>query len=340
MTPKVSVVIPMLNARAYVADTLDGVFGQTVPPHEVIVVDNGSTDGSPAFVRERYPRARVISEPVPGPSAARNAGAAAASGDLLAFCDSDDVWLPWKLERQLDLLAEVKARDGAYPGVATCRSQLVPDATMRGAIGDWSRRPPLAVATITELGFEGLLRRDSFCPSGALMPADVFRLVGGFAPGSDGAEDLDLWVRVAAFRSVLRQEQVLFLYRMRAGSYCGDAGRVHSGLAAMLRKWAPGNSVRPVQPSFYRTACTRRMLSATLRLRKEGRAFPASLFEEFPLDPPLASLFGFGLWLAHRHPRLFSAVCRLNAFRRQVLSGRWIWRNKLLLTRSARAGRR
>jgi glycosyltransferase involved in cell wall biosynthesis len=157
MTPKVSVVIPMLNARAYVADTLDGVFGQTVLPHEVIVVDNGSTDGSLAFVRERYPRDRVISEPVPGPSAARNAGAAAASGDLLAFCDSDDVWLPWKLERQLDLLAKVKARDGAYPGVATCRSQLVPDSGMRGAMEDWSRRPPLAVATITELGFEGLL---------------------------------------------------------------------------------------------------------------------------------------------------------------------------------------
>jgi glycosyltransferase involved in cell wall biosynthesis len=116
MTPKVSVVIPMLNARAYVADTLDGVFGQTVPAHEVIVVDNGSTDGSPALVRERYPRARVISEPVPGPSAARNAGVAAASGDLLAFCDSDDVWLPWKLERQLGLLAKIKAQGRGLSG--------------------------------------------------------------------------------------------------------------------------------------------------------------------------------------------------------------------------------
>jgi len=330
----------MLNARTYVADTLDGVFGQTVPPHEVIVVDNGSTDGSPAFVRERYPRARVISEPAPGASAARNAGVAAASGDLLAFCDSDDVWLPWKLERQLGLLAEIKARDGAYPGVATCRAQLVPDSRMRGAMGDWSRRPPLAAATVTELGFEGLLHRNSFYPSGSLMPAGVFRLVGGFDPGSDGAEDLDLWVRVAAFRPVLRQEQVLFLYRMRAGSYSGDAGRVHSGLAAMLRKWAPGNGVRPVEPSFYRTACTRRMLSAALRLRMEGRALPASLFEEFPLDPPLASLFGLGLWLANRHPRLFSGACRLNVLRRQVFSRLWIWRNRPLLTRLARAGRR
>ena len=340
MTPKVSVVIPMLNARAYVADTLDGVFGQTVPPHEVIVVDNGSTDGSPAFVRERYPQARVISEPVPGPSAARNAGAAAASGDFLAFCDSDDVWLPWMLERQMGLLAEVKARDRAYPGVVTCRPQRVPDSRMRGVMGDWSRRPPLAAATVTELSFEGLLHRDSFCPSGALMPTGVFRLVGGFDPGSDGAEDLDLWVRVAAFRPVLRQEQVLFLHRMRAGSYSGDAGRVHSGLTAMLRKWAPGNGVRPVEPSFYRTACTRRILSAALRLRREGRAFPVSLFEEFPLDPPLASLFGFGLWLAKRHPRFFSAACRLNGLRRQVSSRLWIWRNKLLLIRSARAGRR
>jgi len=330
----------MLNARTYVADTLDGVFGQTVPPHEVIVVDNGSTDGSPAFVRERYPRARVISEPAPGASAARNAGVEAASGDLLAFCDSDDVWLPWKLERQLGLLAEIKARDGAYPGVATCRAQLVPDSRMRGAMGDWSRRPPLAAATVTELSFEGLLHRNSFYPSGSLMPAGVFRLVGGFDPGSDGAEDLDLWVRVAAFRPVLRQEQVLFLYRMRAVSYSGDAGRVHSGLAAMLRKWAPGNGVRPVEPSFYRTACTRRMLSAALRLRMEGRALPASLFEEFPLDPPLASLFGLGLWLANRHPRLFSGACRLNVLRRQVFSRLWIWRNRPLLTRLARAGRR
>ncbi len=97
---KVTAIIPAYNSAAYIADALESIVWQTVVPAEIIVVDDGSTDCT-AEIAESIAGVTVIRKPNAGVSSARNTGARAARGDLLAFLDADDVWLPDKLALQV-----------------------------------------------------------------------------------------------------------------------------------------------------------------------------------------------------------------------------------------------
>lgn len=99
-----SVVIPVFDGERYLAQTLTSVLTQTRPPDEVVVVDDGSTDRSVEIAVEVAADAVVIRQANRGSSAARNAGVAASSGDLIAFCDADDLWAPTKTARQIAAL--------------------------------------------------------------------------------------------------------------------------------------------------------------------------------------------------------------------------------------------
>ena len=101
MSQSVSVVIPCYNAAAYLRETLDSALGQTHPPLEVIVVDDGSTDDSAAIAQSYGPPVRVIRQENQGESVARNRGIDEAKGDWIAFLDADDLWKPTKLQKQL-----------------------------------------------------------------------------------------------------------------------------------------------------------------------------------------------------------------------------------------------
>lgn len=106
-SPLVSVVVPTFNRAYCLARTLDSALAQTHARLEVLVVDDGSTDGTAALVRERYgddPRVVYLHQANAGVSAARNHGLRAARGDFVALLDSDDVWQPWKIELQLRCL--------------------------------------------------------------------------------------------------------------------------------------------------------------------------------------------------------------------------------------------
>jgi GT2 family glycosyltransferase len=113
MSAEVSVIIPAYNRGHLIARTIDSVLGQTYPNCHVIVVDDGSTDGTETVVTSLYgqsSRVRLLRETNRGVSAARNAGLAAAKGHYIAFLDSDDVWRPWKLEVQVACLERLRGR--------------------------------------------------------------------------------------------------------------------------------------------------------------------------------------------------------------------------------------
>ncbi|HEY8600249.1 MAG TPA: glycosyltransferase [Thermomicrobiales bacterium] len=99
-TPTVSVIIPVYNGARYLTEAIESVLAQTDPPLEIIVVDDGSTDGS-AAIAAAFPAVHLISQPNRGVATARNVGIAAARGELIAFLDQDDLWLPGKLHAQV-----------------------------------------------------------------------------------------------------------------------------------------------------------------------------------------------------------------------------------------------
>ncbi|KAA3295386.1 glycosyltransferase family 2 protein [Akkermansia sp. BIOML-A6] len=107
MTPFFSIVIPAYNVELYLQETLDSVYAQTFDKYEIIVVDDGSTDGTPEMLaRQNDPRLRVIRQQNAGVSAARNTGIAAAQGTFIAFLDGDDIWAPWHLEHACHFFEE------------------------------------------------------------------------------------------------------------------------------------------------------------------------------------------------------------------------------------------
>ncbi len=113
----ISCIVPVFNGERYLQEALDSIYQQTYRPVEVIVVDDGSTDGTPAVVAAHGKDIRYLWQPNAGPAAARNLGLQAAQGELIAFLDADDLWHPEKLARQM-------ARFQARPGLDLCVTHL------------------------------------------------------------------------------------------------------------------------------------------------------------------------------------------------------------------------
>ncbi len=108
---RISAIIPVYNGAAYLGMAIDSILAQTLPPEEIIVVDDGSTDGSAGVAAAYGAAVRYHSQPNAGIGAARNEGVALATGDLLAFLDADDLWMPDKLALQVAVLRADAAID-------------------------------------------------------------------------------------------------------------------------------------------------------------------------------------------------------------------------------------
>lgn len=104
MKKLVSVIIPAFNAEKYISDTINSVLGQTYSYYEIIIINDGSTDGTEKIVKQFSNRIIYIKQRNKGISAARNAGIRKAKGEFIAFLDADDIWMPAKLEKQIDYL--------------------------------------------------------------------------------------------------------------------------------------------------------------------------------------------------------------------------------------------
>ena len=102
MIIKISVIIPTFNRLDFIKDAIDSVLSQSYVVDEIIVVDNNSTDGTNTLIKEKYPQIKLIQEKKQGVSNARNTGILNAQNDWIAFLDSDDQWLPKKIELQIE----------------------------------------------------------------------------------------------------------------------------------------------------------------------------------------------------------------------------------------------
>jgi len=198
--PFFSVIIPVFNRYQIVKHAIDSALDQTFQDFELIVVDDGSTDGSPALEKEYHGRIVYIRQEHAGVSSARNAGLSIASSPYIAFLDSDDRWIPVKLERHAIYLRE-------HPLVKIHQSNEA-----------WIRNGRRANPRLKHLKKEGRIFADSLklcliSPSAVVMSRRLFDQYGQFDPELPVCEDYDLWLRITLEEWVgLLSEQLVIKY--------------------------------------------------------------------------------------------------------------------------------
>jgi len=242
----VSVVIPTFNRSTLVREAVASVCAQTGVDTEIILVDDGSTDGTAATIRAAFgTRVQIVETPNRGVSTARNTGVAASRGPWLAFLDSDDLWLPRKLAAQV---AFIRAR----PTAQICQTEEIwirngvrvnPCAHHRKPTGDI---------------FTASLQLCLVSPSAVLLRRSLFDRVGGFDPSLPACEDYDLWLRIA------RTEPVWLVDRPLVIKHGGHADQLSRRFWGMDR---------------FRVAALARLL-ATESLTEAQRAATAAVLRE------------------------------------------------------------
>jgi glycosyltransferase involved in cell wall biosynthesis len=235
--PRVSVIIPLYNCAPYVADAVRSVLAQPVPDLEVIVVDDGSTDGGADTLAQFGGRIRVLTQENSGAAAARNHGLREARGDLIAFLDADDWWLPNRLPAQLAALETfpdaglvfsdfmIVDLDGhvtrARRGIVEKYNVPKDGAEVRFE-GLFAHKARLTVAGGSMDAYAGpiaplLFRGNLINTCSVLIRREALKRCGEFDPTLSTEEDFDLWLRVARDFPFVYVDEPLLAFRRRPG---------------------------------------------------------------------------------------------------------------------------
>lgn len=198
---KVSVIIPAYNCSEYISEALDSVFMQTYPDIEIIVVNDGSNDETIDILEAYDDRIKVYSQSNSGVSTARNVGAELAKGEYLAFLDSDDIWQPDKIEKQIS-----KIEDG-YNMSYTNRYNI-------GDIGDLPTVQTAFCDMPQGMIFKELIMGNMITTSSVIIKRSKFNKLCGFESNLDYCEDWDLWLRCAERFAIGVNLEPLVKYRL------------------------------------------------------------------------------------------------------------------------------
>ncbi|HYE37064.1 glycosyltransferase [Methylocaldum sp.] len=251
----VSIIIPVYNAVTYVRETIESALSQTYSPCEIIVVNDGSTDGSLDILNKYSERITIISQLNKGVSGARNRGVRESRGKYIAFLDSDDIWDKNKIERQVNILE-------SHPDcfMTYCDHRII-DAV--GNITGMSGATQFFRASGQVLK---AMLQGSFIisPTVTLVRRSAFEKAGGFDETLHKSEDYDLWLRLALFGPILYQLETLASYRRHdKNTYTGP--NLESSIARMnaIKKIALSPTCEVTE---YRAACADALLKAMLNV--------------------------------------------------------------------------
>jgi hypothetical protein len=225
--PSISVVIPAYNAAAWIDETLASVLEQTLPAHELIVVNDGSTDDTARRARAHGPRVDVIDQPNGGPPAAYNRGFDRATGDYVAMCPADDIWLPQKLEWQEQILARDPSIDVLFAR-ATFFGQaqgLHPHPTDEGILDRASF-------------MREMYRRDLIPAPTAVVRRELHQRLGRFDQSLPG-EDYEFWMRALRSGAVFYHDRrSLVQLRIHGGNASMNASNMREMNLTIHRTYA------------------------------------------------------------------------------------------------------
>ena len=209
--PLVSCVVPVFNGERYLQETLESALGQTHAPLELIVSDDGSTDGTRAIVDSFGERVRYLHQPNSGHGAARNLGLSVARGELVAFLDADDLWHPEKIARQVACLRE-------RPNVDACVTFV---RNFSSPAENWLADDPQLTEPVPGYRSVALLARRV-----------LFERVGGFNPALRHGNDTDWFLRAADQGATIELLSDVLVYRR-----LHDANRSRLLAAASRREY-------------------------------------------------------------------------------------------------------
>ncbi len=285
--PLVSVVVTAYNVEPFIRQAIESALAQTLEPIEVIVVDDGSTDGTPAVIAElNDPRLQVIRQANQGASRARNVGLAAARAPLAAFLDGDDYWHPRKLERQARFMA---ARPGIDLSFTLC--SVVDEAGRELVVPAAGPRRPLSFG---DLLVENHIRNGST----VIVRREALAGQGGFDPDFPACNDYEAWLRIATLRprNVECLPETLTFYRRRDGQISSDWRRMRDAFHALLVKM---EGIVPDQTRRARAGAMRNMYRyfALLAYKSGEIASAASLLRTSLGSQPLGFFLDSRSWL-------------------------------------------
>jgi glycosyltransferase involved in cell wall biosynthesis len=225
LMPRVSVIIPAHNSIKYLPSSLESVFQQTFTDWEILIINDGSTDGTEQCASKiEDPRVRFVSQPHQGVSIARNHGINLSKGEYIAFLDADDLWEATKLEKQVNYLDNHLDVGLIYAWTAFVDATAKPT----GRISSSSAEGKIWLK----------LLEDETIPSAStvMIRRDCLDYVGMFAPNLTHAEDLELWVRIASKYSVAVIKEVLTQYRQHGGNTSKNREKMLQGLHRVIEQ--------------------------------------------------------------------------------------------------------
>ena len=200
LMPEVSVIIPTYNRAGMLGDAVGSVLGQTFRDYELIVVDDGSSDDTPRLLASWADKITALRTRRQGVAAARNYGVSNSAGRYLAFLDSDDLWLPEKLECQLRAhYAHPEIRIGHTDEIWVRKGRRVNPKDKHAKRGGWIFQYSLPMCRIS--------------PSSVIIERSLFEEVGGFDRRFCVCEDYELWLRITAANQVLYLDRKLTIKR-------------------------------------------------------------------------------------------------------------------------------
>lgn len=240
MMTDVTVIIPTYNRATLVTRAIESVLGQTLRVHEVVVVDDGSTDDTAKRLQAFGTDIRIITQTNAGPSAARNRGLEAATGSFICFLDSDDQWLPNKIELQLQQFRDFPSLDFVFADIEV----IAPDGGSDREIPEGVARNRFFSSTgpLPEM-FEALVSVNFTVTSTVMLRAEVVKRIGFMDEQFHLCEDLDYWLRATGAGCRFGFLPIVLTRRFKhAENLVNDwSGRVHAQIAVLDKQIAEGS---------------------------------------------------------------------------------------------------
>jgi glycosyltransferase involved in cell wall biosynthesis len=225
--PLISIIVPSYNREHFIKETLDSIINQSYKKFELIVVDDGSTDGTKEILKSYSNEENfkyILSKNWGGPARPRNIGLKEAEGEYIAFCDDDDLWHSKKLEYQVDIINNCQAEM-----VFTMQKQFGSSSIFSNYFGIGPL--PFKVDSSTS----GLIKNNCIPMSSTIVKKTLFTKVGGFSEKKSyiAIEDNDMWIRISKVASIIFLPKVLVHHRIHKKNIYENISNINISLKNM-----------------------------------------------------------------------------------------------------------